>query len=135
MLKPGFFTNEQLCELPYEARLCFEGLWCLADRSGRLADRPKRIKAELFPYDALDVDPLLQQLAVAGFIRRYVVEGEPLIAVLQFHKHQHPHVREAASELPPPPRVQSENGTGRGNGSIKAGAGPRLARTRARAGH
>lgn len=102
-LKPGFFKNEQLAELPMAARLLFAGLWCLADRAGRLEDRPRRIKAELFPYDDLDIEPLLQALADHGFIVRYAVDGARYIQVTNFTKHQSPHPREAASEIPPPP--------------------------------
>ena len=40
LLKPGFFMNEELARLPVRARLLFAGLWCLADREGRLEDRP-----------------------------------------------------------------------------------------------
>ena len=61
-IKPGFFKNEDLAECSPWARLCFAGLWTLADRDGRLEDRPKRIKAELFAFDAVDVDPLLGEL-------------------------------------------------------------------------
>ena len=44
-IKPGFFANENLAECDPLARLLFAGLWCLADREGRLEDRPKRIAA------------------------------------------------------------------------------------------
>ena len=43
-IKPGFFKNEDLLDLPYEYRLLFVGLWTLADREGYLEDRPKRIR-------------------------------------------------------------------------------------------
>ena len=46
-LKPGFFRNADLVELPMEARLMFAGLWVLADREGRLEDRPKQIKIDI----------------------------------------------------------------------------------------
>ena len=55
-IKPGFFTNDGLAELPFEVRLLFIGLWTLADREGRLEDRPKRIRMEIFPGDNVDVD-------------------------------------------------------------------------------
>ena len=48
-IKPAFFKNETLVELPVETRLLFIGLWTLADREGRLEDRPKRIKMEIYP--------------------------------------------------------------------------------------
>ena len=61
-IKPGFFKNEELAECSLAARLCFPGLWLLADREGRLEDRPKRIKGELFPFDTFEVGPLLDEL-------------------------------------------------------------------------
>lgn len=98
-LKPGFFKNEQLAELSPWHRLCFEGLWCYADRDGRMQDRPKRLKAEIFPYDDLHMDNLLWDLARAGFIRRYVIGSQPLIDIPSFHLHQHPRPDEAGSSL------------------------------------
>ena len=67
-IKPGFYKNEDLAECSPWARLIFPGLWMLADREGRMEDRPKRIKGELLPYDSIDVDPLLEELARWGFI-------------------------------------------------------------------
>ena len=103
-IKPGFFENEYLAELSFEARLLFIGLWTLADREGRLEDRPKRIKATLFPYDELDVNKLLQQLASSSdkFIVRYEHEGEKYIQIANFSKHQNPHIKEPVSTIPAP---------------------------------
>ena len=101
-LKPAFFTNDLLAEIEPLGRLLFQGLWCLADREGRLVDRPKRIKAELLPYDDADVDVLLSALATRGFILRYECEGGRYIQVVKFAKHQNPHCKETASTLPAP---------------------------------
>src|SRR5262244_3073085 len=49
-IKPGIFKNELLGAADPLLTLLFEGLWCMADREGRLEDRPLRIKAEIFPY-------------------------------------------------------------------------------------
>jgi hypothetical protein len=100
-IKPGIMANERLAELPPEARLLFIYSWMLADREGRIEDRPKRIAAQALPYDRdVDVDDLLCQLATAGFITRYTVGDQALIQINNFTKHQSPHVRETASELP-----------------------------------
>lgn len=101
-LKPGFFKNELLAECPPLARILFQGLWCEADREGRLEDRPKRLKAEYLPYDNCDADALLGELVARGFIVRYESNGCRYIAVLAFSKHQNPHVREPASSIPAP---------------------------------
>ena len=100
LLKPGFFTNEGLLDLPYEARLLFAGLWTISDRAGRMEDRPKRIKIELFPADNLDIEALLQALNAGGFIHRYMAGSLGLIHVPSWLKHQHPHFREPESTLP-----------------------------------
>lgn len=100
-IKPGFFKNEDLAECSPWARLCFAGLWCLADREGRLEDRPKRIKGELFPYDTVDVEPLLQELERFSFILRYEIDGFKAIQILEFMKHQSPHYTESKSTIKP----------------------------------
>ena len=101
-LKPGFFTNEDLAECSCWARLCFAGLWTIADREGRLEDRPKRIKGQLFPMDTVDVDPLLDELQARGFILRYAHQSRGFIQIIAFHKHQNPHFREPSSVIPSP---------------------------------
>lgn len=124
-LKIGFFHNEELCDLSPWHRLLFEGLWVLADREGRLEDRPRRIKAELFPYDDLDVDVLLTDLARRGFVLRYGADGVPAIAVCGFLKHQRPNNKEAASVLVAPTceQVQTQHEKDEGEWSLGSGLG------------
>lgn len=98
-IKPGLFKNEDLAECSIWARYLFPGLWCIADRAGRLEDRPKRIKGELLAFDSVDVEPLLDELAAYGFIARYEVDGQRIIQIITFGKHQNPHFREQPSEL------------------------------------
>ena len=101
-IKPTFFSNEYLGELDPLARLLFAGLWCQADREGRLQDRPKRLKIDVLPYDDCDVDQLLDSLAESkgDFIKRYTVDGNKYIQINNFSKHQNPHKKEAASIIP-----------------------------------
>lgn len=102
-IKPGLFKNEILGVADPIYTLAFQGLWLLADRAGRLEDRPLRIKAETFPYrDGLDIDRILNWLGEEGFILRYEVIGKRYIQVLNFAKHQNPHKNETPSEIPPP---------------------------------
>lgn len=100
LIKPSFFTNDMLGECDPLARILFAGLWCLADREGKLLDRPKKIKAELLPYDSTDIDLILKQLTDRNFITRYNVKEENIILINNFTKHQHPHKTEASSSLP-----------------------------------
>ncbi len=102
-IKPGFFSNEQIADLPPLARLLFIGLWTIADREGRLEDRPRRIKKELLGYDDITentVDQYLNAMARIGIIKRYRAGGERYIWIVNFKKHQNPHIKEQASEIP-----------------------------------
>lgn len=107
-VKPGFFSNEHLLGCDPLARILFVGLWCLADREGRLQDRPRQIGLEVFPGESVSVDALLDQLAgqtesdgAPALIVRYCREGRRYIQILNFLKHQRPHSNEQPSEIPP----------------------------------
>lgn len=100
-IKPGIFKNELLGEADPMVSLLFVGLWTIADREGRLEDRPMRIKGEIFPYrDGIDINGYLTELASLGFIERYEVAGSKFIQILNFKKHQSPHKTEKLSEIP-----------------------------------
>lgn len=100
-LKPSLFQNEVLGTADPLLTILFQSLWCLADKEGRLEDRPLRIKAQTFPYrEGIDVNGLLTELERLDFIHRYDVGGLKLIQVVNFAKHQHPHHTEKDSEYP-----------------------------------
>jgi hypothetical protein len=104
-VKPGFFLNEELAEVPFEARLLFIGLWSYADREGRFEWRPKRIKAEIFPYDNIEITDFLRYLTDKNFVSQYQVDGCLYGVVENFKKHQRPHPTERPSTIPPPPEI------------------------------
>jgi hypothetical protein len=111
-IKPALFKNEILGVAEPLYTLLFEGLWMLADREGRLEDRPLRIRGEIFPYrEGLDIDGMLDWLQSNGFIRRYEACGKRCILVVEFGKHQNPHKNEVDSVLPAPEQIgaNSEN--------------------------
>jgi hypothetical protein len=99
-VKPEFFVHEELAGLSLAARLLFIGLWTVADREGRLEDRPRRLKAMLFPYDCVDIEQLLAELAAHRFIHRYEIDDLTYIHIPTFLKHQRPNPRERPSEAP-----------------------------------
>jgi len=112
-LKPDFFLDEDVAKLPPLVRLFFQGLWCHADRDGRLEDRPQRLKVEIMPYqDDFDAEEALAILAKPKregrrpYIVRYEVNGERFIQILSWARHQRPHKNEKASEIPAPPREE-----------------------------
>ena len=103
MIRIGFYQNEVVGKLSPLAALLLPGLWQLADREGRLENRPDRIKAMLFPYrDKADITKLLKELSetTPPFISFY--EGGKYFHIHNFKKHQPIHNHEAKSELPEP---------------------------------
>jgi len=121
-IKPEFFLDEDLAELSYETRLTFAGLWCYADKAGRLEDRPKFLKAMLFPYEKIDIEKQLTELsnpkARSGkpFILRYQNGDTNYIQIIKWDKHQKPHHTESESKIPPPSYSPLNKGNGKGNG-------------------
>jgi hypothetical protein len=106
-IKPGLFQNEILGIADPLYTLAFQGLWLVADREGRLEDRPQRIRAQTFPYRNVDMDSLLDWLHSNGFILRYTVGERRFIQVLNFGKHQNPHKNETKSVIPAPEEIGS----------------------------
>jgi hypothetical protein len=107
-ISPTFFLDADLGTLPPLARLLFAGLWTIADREGRLEDRPDRIKRLVLPHDDCDVHELLRLLATkpGRFIIRYRVERRRFIQIRNFPRYQHVHPKEAKSRIPAPPNAQ-----------------------------
>lgn len=95
-IKAAFFTDSRVGAVRPYARLLFQGLWCLADRNGRLPDDPDEIGVQILPYDLTDPDYIdaggvaasLDELAAVKLIRRYTVEGCAYIEIPKFGKHQ-----------------------------------------------
>lgn len=102
-VKPALFKNEFLATADPLNTVIFEGLWCVADRAGRLEDRPRRIHLEINPGRAYEgTETALAWLAEHGFIVRYTHGTGQYIQIVNFSKHQNPHMREPASTIPPP---------------------------------
>lgn len=102
-LKPSLFKNELLATSDPLYAWIFEGLWCLADREGRLEDRPRKIHLEINAGRAYEgTETSLNWLTENGFIVRYQHGQDRYIQVIRFGKHQNPHVREPASIIPAP---------------------------------
>lgn len=105
-IKPGLFENELLGNADPLLTILFTALWCLADKAGRLEDRPEKIDSFAFRYQKNDyrkdvkTNELLHELQRMNFIIRYKSGEESLIQVNNFKKHQRPHHTEKESVLP-----------------------------------
>ncbi|WP_337054016.1 hypothetical protein [Pseudoxanthomonas sp. USHLN014] len=98
-IKPEFFTSEDIVSLSPFARLLYIGLWCEADREGRLSWKPRTFKMRYLPADDCDISALAGELLQSGLV---VLYGDGLAYIPSFTSHQHVNPREAKSELPEP---------------------------------
>lgn len=99
-LKPDFWSDERVVLVSDSAKLLFQGLWNLADRCGRLEDKPVTIGFKVRPWDPSAVPTLLTELQSVGLIIRYSVNGLDCIGVPGLVTHQRIHPKEMASKLP-----------------------------------
>lgn len=88
-IKPDFWTDEKIVQLPYEARLLFIGLWNFADDDGRLYEEPERIRMQVLPSEDIDAALLIDLLVAVGLCERHSIDGDKSVIVISnFPEHQ-----------------------------------------------
>ena len=102
-IKPEFFTSEDIVSMSPLARLFYVGLWCEADRLGRMEWKPLTFKMRYLPGDQCDVPTLANELIERGLVVLYEVDGKKYAEIPTFTEHQVINNREA--ESPNPARV------------------------------
>ncbi|HBW7322418.1 TPA: hypothetical protein MFD03_000678 [Klebsiella pneumoniae] len=106
-VKPEFWTDEKVVECSIPARLLFIGLFNFANDMGCLERSPKRLKMQIFPADALDCEPLIQELITHGLLIEYSVNDVCYLQIKGFLKHQKIN-RPSASKIPLPPELTED---------------------------
>lgn len=106
-VKPEFWTDEKVVECSILARLLFIGLFNFANDMGCLERSPKRLKMQIFPADALDCEPLIQELITHGLLIEYSVNDVCYLQIKGFLKHQKIN-RPSASKIPLPPELTED---------------------------
>tara|TARA_R110000824_G_scaffold14186_2_gene60631 strand:+ start:4583 stop:5530 length:948 start_codon:yes stop_codon:yes gene_type:complete len=88
MIKPEFWSSEDILELTIEARLFYIGFWNFCDDSGVLPDKPKSLKCNIYPAEVIDCKPIINSLVECNLLVRYKVGTETYLRVNKWHKHQ-----------------------------------------------
>jgi uncharacterized phage protein (TIGR02220 family) len=100
-LHPEFFQDETVAGLKPHTRMLFAGLWCIADREGRLHYNPAVIRGFIFPFEPkLDVAKMLRELHDSELVVQYEVENKRYLQIRNFTKYQNVHPNEAQSVIP-----------------------------------
>lgn len=90
-IKPEFPQSESVGRISRDARLLFLQLFTLVDDEGRSRGASRMLASLLYPYDAdapTLIDGWLDELEREDHIRRYVVESQTYLEVINFNVHQ-----------------------------------------------
>lgn len=105
VIKPEFWIDAKIGEIPRDSKLLFIGLWCLSDDYGVVRASEKYIKGQLFPYDdcqANEIKDWLLVLEKKGMIIKFDSNGESYYYIKTFSKHQKIHNPSKARNPEPP---------------------------------
>jgi hypothetical protein len=100
-IKPEFWTDEKIGSVSLAARLLLIGALNFADDHGGLDRSAKQLKAQVFPYDAIDCEPLVLELIGAGLLIEYQVANCKYLHIKGFQKHQRVDHPSKFSKTPP----------------------------------
>lgn len=89
-LKPSFFTSEQVVSVSIPARYLFQGMWVFGDDEGYISASNLQLKMQVFPGDAVEVAPLVEELIGVGLVERVDTDQGPVLKVPSFRNHQSP---------------------------------------------
>ena len=88
-IRPGFAKDEDLGSCSPLARLFAALLPMWADREGYVEDRPRRLRADILPYDNIDGELIVDELLnKTDYIKRVTIDGVKLLWIVNFKKHQ-----------------------------------------------
>jgi hypothetical protein len=102
---PAIVEDDVLASVSAYAERTFVRLWTVLDDEGRAKDNPRLLAAQLYPlHDRVDVERDLAELAAAGLLQRYEVDGRRYLCAKPeaWARYQKPR-RKVASNLPPSP--------------------------------
>ncbi len=103
-LKPEFWHDRKLARsCSRDARMLYMGLWNQADEWARGNGDPAVIKGQVFPFDDVEIEPLLAELCAGGWVVRYDFDGDPYLFLPKLDKHQRLEPVRVPSRLPEPP--------------------------------
>ena len=120
------FRNDKVAELDFVGRLFFIGLITNADDDGRIKGSVKYLKANIFPYDNITLEQIMEykkQCHSLGIALSYNVNGVEVIILPSWTKHQTIRSdRYKPSTLPQPNgNLKATSGLPKGNQEVTSG--------------
>lgn len=108
-IRPEFFTDEKVSDLPFGCALLFAGIWCQADLRGVFECSPRLLRGLVFPMrDGIETDTIgdwLNALERSGMILRFEHADKTWAVVVNWSRYQEITTREIeiGSHRPVPP--------------------------------
>lgn len=90
IIRPEFFTSDQIKKCSRNARLLFILMRCFCDDEGYHPACYDRLKAEVFPKDNLsqeEVRELVDELITNGLLGEYELNDKPYWRVMDWEQH------------------------------------------------
>lgn len=88
VIDPEFWVDDNMSELNFLSRLLYIGLWNFSDDYGVVEYAPKKLKAQIFPYDVIDITEELKDLIRIGRLVLFEAEGKKWLYIKNFLKWQ-----------------------------------------------
>ena len=88
-IKPEYWSDDKVIELDHSSRLFFIGMWNFVDDTGVIQNKPRMLKAQIFPADDISIDDvqnILRMLYECSLITYN--DDQSLIRVRGFLNHQ-----------------------------------------------
>jgi len=106
MIRPEFWTSEQVMRMPRDARLAFIGLWNFCDDAGNHPASAFTLNAQVFPGDddvtLADTESMVTAMHEQGLVVTYHAEGRDFWHVTGWRRHQF--IKKPTSKYPPFPQ-------------------------------
>lgn len=90
-IKPEFWEDEHIAQLPAVCRLFYIGCWNYADDQGVFKSHPVYLKSRIFPYDDIDTAEILtflHKLEEHKMIIKFSHERDDYYVIRRFSQHQ-----------------------------------------------
>lgn len=89
ILNPEFWLDEEIAKVSPHARLLYMGLWGICDDNyATFPNRPDWIKAQIFPYEFIEIKTFIKELADIGKIVLFEKEGQEFWYIKNFFTYQ-----------------------------------------------
>lgn len=87
-INPEFWVDDTLSNISLNARLFYIGTWNFSDDYGVIEFSLPKLKVQIFPYDDVKIQPLVEELVIAHRLIEFEAENKKWLYIKNFLKWQ-----------------------------------------------